>query len=63
MTKKPKDNTVGPWAKGKLEALGQYLSFFTTVLKKQGSLAAGHDFRRCLCRAWSVPREGERKSR
>jgi hypothetical protein len=25
MTKKPKDNTVGPWAKEKLEALGQYL--------------------------------------
>jgi hypothetical protein len=32
MTKKPKDNTVGPWAKEKLEALGQYLSFFATVL-------------------------------
>jgi hypothetical protein len=30
MTKKRKDNTVGPWAKDKLEALGQYLSFYTT---------------------------------
>jgi hypothetical protein len=36
MTKKPKDNSVGPWAKEKLEALVQYLKFFTTVLKKQG---------------------------
>ena len=44
MTKKPKDNTVGPWAKGKLEALGQYLSFFTTVLKKQGHWLRGTIF-------------------
>ncbi len=35
MTKRPKDNSVGPWAKEKLDALGQYLSFYTTVLKNQ----------------------------
>ncbi len=35
MTKKPKDNSVGPWAKEKLEALEQYLNFYTTVLKNQ----------------------------
>ncbi len=44
MTKKPKDNTVGPWAKEKLEALGQYLSFYTTVLKKQGHWLRGTIF-------------------
>lgn len=44
MTKKPKDNAVGPWAKEKLEALGQYLSFFTTVLKKQGHWLRGTIF-------------------
>jgi three-Cys-motif partner protein len=36
MTKKPKEASVGPWAKEKLDALGQYLNFYTTVLKKQG---------------------------
>ena len=36
MTKKPKEAGVGPWAKEKLDALGQYLNFYTTVLKKQG---------------------------
>jgi hypothetical protein len=35
MTKKPRDSTVGPWAKEKLDALGQYLGFYTTVLKNQ----------------------------
>jgi three-Cys-motif partner protein len=35
MTKRPRDNTVGPWAKEKLDALGQYLGFYTTVLKNQ----------------------------
>ena len=35
MTKKPRDGSVGPWAKEKLEALDQYLGFYTTVLKKQ----------------------------
>jgi three-Cys-motif partner protein len=35
MTKKPRDRTVGPWAKEKLDALGQYLGFYTTVLKNQ----------------------------
>jgi three-Cys-motif partner protein len=44
MTKKPKDNTVGPWAKEKLEALGEYLSFYTTVLKKQGHWLRGTIF-------------------
>src|ERR1700732_3227073 len=44
MTKKPRDNTVGPWAKEKLEALGQYLSFYTTVLKKQGHWLRGTIF-------------------
>lgn len=44
MTKKPKDNTVGPWAKEKLEALGQYLGFYTTVLKKQGHWLQGTIF-------------------
>ena len=35
MTKKPRNSTVGPWAKEKLDALRQYLNFYTTVLKKQ----------------------------
>src|SRR5205085_11678836 len=35
MTKKPKDNSVGPWAKEKLSALGDYLSAYTQVLKNQ----------------------------
>ncbi|MCJ2075396.1 three-Cys-motif partner protein TcmP [Methylobacterium sp. E-016] len=34
MTKKPKDG-VGPWAKEKLDALGDYLGFYTKVLKNQ----------------------------
>ena len=44
MTKRPKDNTVGPWAKQKLEALGQYLNFYTTVLKKQSHWLHGTIF-------------------
>jgi three-Cys-motif partner protein len=44
MTKKRKDDTVGPWAKEKLEALGQYLGFYTTVLKKQGHWLRGTIF-------------------
>jgi three-Cys-motif partner protein len=44
MTKKPKDNSVGPWAKEKLDALGQYLNFYTTVLKKQGHWLKGTYF-------------------
>lgn len=36
--------TVGPWAKEKLEALGQYLSFYTTVLKNQGHWLRGTIF-------------------
>jgi three-Cys-motif partner protein len=44
MTKKPRDNTVGPWAKEKLEALRRYLNFYTTVLKKQGHWLQGTIF-------------------
>jgi three-Cys-motif partner protein len=44
MTKKSKDRSVGPWAKEKLEALGQYLTFYTTVLKKQGHWLRGTIF-------------------
>lgn len=44
MTKKKKDNSVGPWAKEKLDALAQYLNFFTTVLKKQGHWLKGTFF-------------------
>jgi len=44
MTKKPKDNTVGPWAREKLEALGQYLNFYTTVLKRQSHWLKGTIF-------------------
>lgn len=35
---------VGPWAREKLEALGQYLSFYTTVLKNQGHWLRGTIF-------------------
>jgi len=35
MTKKPRDNVVGPWAKEKLDSLEQYLNFYTTALKRQ----------------------------
>lgn len=35
MNKNPKDTTVGPWARDKLEALGQYLGYYTKVLKNQ----------------------------
>jgi len=41
MTKKPKEASVGPWAREKLDALGQYLDFYTTVLKKQGRWLQG----------------------
>jgi three-Cys-motif partner protein len=44
MTKKPKDNSVGPWAKEKLDALGQYLSYYTTVLKNQKHWLRGTTF-------------------
>jgi len=44
MTKPAKDHSVGPWAKEKLDALGQYLSFYTTVLKKQGHWLRGTIF-------------------
>lgn len=35
MTKRPKPRDVGPWAKEKLDALRQYLEFYTRVLKNQ----------------------------
>jgi three-Cys-motif partner protein len=44
MTKRPRDNSVGPWAREKLDALGQYLNFYTTVLKKQGHWLRGTIF-------------------
>ena len=33
--------TVGPWAREKLDALGQYLNYYTTVLKNQGRWLRG----------------------
>lgn len=30
--------TVGPWAREKLDALGAYLNFYTTVMKNQGKI-------------------------
>jgi three-Cys-motif partner protein len=44
MTKRPRDSTVGPWAKEKLAALAQYLDFYTTVLKKQSHWLRGTIF-------------------
>ena len=44
MTKKNKDDTVGPWAKEKLDALRQYPGFYTTVLKNQGHWLQGTIF-------------------
>lgn len=35
MSKRPKDNTVGPWAETKLEALRRGLEYYTTRLKHQ----------------------------
>jgi three-Cys-motif partner protein len=35
VTRDPDDNTVGPWARDKLDSLSQYLDFFTKVLKNQ----------------------------
>lgn len=44
MTKRAKDHSVGPWAREKLQALGQYLNFYTTVLKKQSHWLRGTIF-------------------
>ncbi len=44
MTKRHNDSTVGPWAKEKLDALGQYLHYYTTVLKKQDRWLRGTIF-------------------
>jgi three-Cys-motif partner protein len=35
---------VGPWAREKLDSLGQYLNFYTTVLKNQGRWLRGTIF-------------------
>lgn len=35
MKKSHRENTVGPWAEQKLQALEDYLKFYTTALKKQ----------------------------
>jgi len=44
MKKAAPDKSVGPWAKEKLDALGQYLSYYTTVLKNQGHWLRGTIF-------------------
>jgi len=44
MTKKPQTGDVGPWAKEKLDALRQYLEFYTRVLKYQQSWLRGTIF-------------------
>src|SRR5690349_16523429 len=44
MIKSPITDSVGPWAREKLNALGQYLNFYTTVLKKQGHWLRGTIF-------------------
>jgi three-Cys-motif partner protein len=41
---KKKNNSVGPWAREKLDALRQYLNFYTTVLKNQGHWLKGTFF-------------------
>ncbi|HEY8564559.1 MAG TPA: hypothetical protein VIL65_03585 [Beijerinckiaceae bacterium] len=43
MSKRPKDG-VGPWAREKLQALGEYLDFYTKVLKNQGRWCKGTIF-------------------
>ena len=44
MSIKKKDNSVGPWAKEKLDALRQYLDYYTKVLKNQGHWLKGTYF-------------------
>lgn len=44
MTKRPNDSAVGPWAKEKLDALRQYIDYYTTVLKNQGHWLRGTIF-------------------
>jgi three-Cys-motif partner protein len=44
MIKRSRDDTVGPWAREKLDALCQYLNFYTTVLKKQSHWLRGTIF-------------------
>jgi three-Cys-motif partner protein len=41
MSKKPKDTSVGPWAREKLDALRDYLDFYTKVLKAQSHWLRG----------------------
>jgi len=63
MTKRPKDSAVGPWAKEKLDALRQYLDYYTTVLKKPRALAPRHNIRRCVCRAWAFAHKDQWQER
>jgi three-Cys-motif partner protein len=44
MMKGLKDTAVGPWAKEKLEALAEYLNFYTTALKNQSHWLRGTIF-------------------
>lgn len=41
MSSKSSDDSVGPWAREKLGALGEYLNFYTTVLKNQSHWCRG----------------------
>jgi three-Cys-motif partner protein len=44
MIKRRRDDTVGPWAREKLDALREYLNFYTTVLKNQSHWLRGTIF-------------------
>jgi three-Cys-motif partner protein len=44
MSRRPPDKMVGPWAREKLDALRQYLTFYTRVLKNQGHWCKGTIF-------------------
>jgi three-Cys-motif partner protein len=44
MIKRAKDDSVGPWAREKLDALREYLNFYTTVLKNQSHWLHGTIF-------------------
>jgi len=56
------DGKVGPWAKEKLDALRQYLSFYTTVLKKQGRWLKGTIFVDAFAGPGSSPIRSKAKS-
>lgn len=44
MTSNTSQATVGPWAREKLHALGEYLNFYTTALRNQGHWLQGTYF-------------------